>query len=75
LPDRTIILADPVHPSANAWEMMVRDEVFIICNRLDFVTINPIGQPLTHLRSTWTDRIENIRILDHDNMTREAVQP
>lgn len=75
LPDQTIILADPVHPSANAWEMAVRDEVFIICNRLDLVTINPIGQPLTHLRGTWTDRIENIRILDHDNMAREVTQP
>ncbi len=62
LPDQTIILADPVHPSANAWEMAVRDEVSSSATAW-------ISSQLTRsvgLRPTYAahgpTRIENIRI-------------
>ena len=72
LPDNTILLSDPVHPATNAWISAYREEVFIISNRLSQLTINPFGHPLSYLAGTWTDRIENVRILDRNNTIWEA---
>lgn len=75
LPENTVLLSEPVHPAANAWEMTRREEVYIVSNRLDQLTINPCGQPLTYMGSTWTDRIENIRILGRNDTPLEVNQP
>ncbi len=66
LPDKSIILQDFVQPGASALIASYRPEVFITCNRLTRLTINPTGHPYAAVAATWTDRIENIQFLNPD---------
>jgi ABC-type transport system substrate-binding protein len=66
LPEQTVILSDPVQPAASAWITGSKQEVFIVSNRLTQLSINPSGHPFAALAGTWTDRIENVRILNQD---------
>ncbi|NLO37627.1 MAG: hypothetical protein GX112_14940 [Clostridiaceae bacterium] len=63
LPDQAVILGDPVQPDSSAWVVAYRPDVLIVCNRLSQVTINPYKHPFAASSGSWTDRIENIRIL------------
>ncbi|NLB45882.1 MAG: hypothetical protein GX821_12080 [Clostridiaceae bacterium] len=64
LPDHAVILADPVQPDSSAWVVAYRPDVLIVCNRLSQVTINPYKHPFAASSGSWTDRVENIRILN-----------
>ncbi|MEA4889494.1 MAG: ABC transporter substrate-binding protein [Clostridiaceae bacterium] len=75
LPDKSIILQDFVQPGASALIANYRPEVFITCNRLTRLTINPTGHSYAAVAATWTDRIENIQFLNPDGSTYEEETP
>lgn len=49
--------------AADAWPAYYRTEVLVVSRRLEQVTVNPIALPLAATTASWTDRIENIRLL------------
>ena len=75
LPELSVLLRDPVQPGASALIASYRSEVFITCNRLARLTINPLGHPYAAAAGTWTDRIENIQILNPDGSVAEEDAP
>ncbi len=75
LPDQTNLLSVPVQPTDSAFIAKFKEEVYIVSNRLTQVTINPNGHPFAAMAGSWTDRIENIRILNSDGSYWEEVSP
>ncbi|MDW7656167.1 MAG: hypothetical protein SCM11_03210, partial [Bacillota bacterium] len=75
LPDQSVLLGSPVQPDASALITGYHQEVFIVCNRLAQLTINPYGHPFAASVGSWTDRIENIRILQPDDAHSQEESP
>ena len=75
LPEQTVILTDADQPSASAFVAEYKQQVCIISNRLAQITFNPFGHPLAVLTGTWTDRVENIIVLDQDGSYWQEVTP
>jgi ABC-type transport system substrate-binding protein len=75
LPDQSVLLGSPVQPDASALITGYRQEVFIVCKRLDQLTVNPYGYPFAALAGSWTDRIENIRIRQSEETSLQEESP
>lgn len=75
LPENTNLLTDQFNPDANALVAAYRQEVYIVSKRIINLNINPFSRSLTASPGTWTDRIENIRVLDHNGAIPEGSIP
>lgn len=75
LPDQSVLLSSPVQPDASALITGYRQEAFIVCSRLDQLTVNPFGHPFAASVGSWTDRIENIKIRQPEEVRPEEEIP
>jgi ABC-type transport system substrate-binding protein len=75
LPDQVVLLDDANAPDASALVARYRDEVYLVCHRLAQLTINPNGHPFAAAKGSWTDRIENIRIIASGDAGHEEALP
>lgn len=66
LPEHTVIMDESNQTDASALIVAYRPEVLIVCKRLSQFTCNPYAHPFAASVGSWTDRIENIRILEPD---------
>lgn len=64
LPEQAILLSEPISPDASAMIMQHKSEVFITCDRLIQLTINPHRFPFAASVGTWACRVENIGLID-----------
>jgi ABC-type transport system substrate-binding protein len=70
LPENTVLL-DVSNKSAdlyaaNAWPAVRHEEVIIASARLQQLTINEAGYPLTSATASWTERLQNTRFFNYD---------
>lgn len=72
LPEQTVLLTGTNHQYATAWIAEYRQEVYITSNRLAHLSINQAGNPFAALVGTWTDDLENVKVLNRDGSIREG---
>ena len=75
LPEKTVILGDEVKPGASAFIAEYKHEVFIVSKRLMQLTVNPGGHPFASLAGSWTERLENVLVLNADGSIMEEESP
>ncbi len=72
LPDDANILDKTVEPDTSAFVYSYRPEIWLASRRLDQIDFNPYLNPLSVIGGGWSNRIENVRILDQDGSDLEV---